>query len=262
MSYDFSKRSQRKGRAAGGGEWELDFTPDEVAAFWDKVALGHYEEANERQSASHRQRFEISLPLLDLKPGQSLLNCWSRQGEAIPLCRKLYPGIKLKNAEISRVMLEQATQRFPEEEFYWTDLCSLPFSDNQFDAVLSLEMLEHSPSPRRILAEFHRVLKPGGKLVLTCPAIMGEFYLWILDTFFDNHGEGPHRMPAVGEVIRDLKAAGFQDVHHQATLFFPRELGAWTVPFNFLAEKICQLPVIRNFGMRQLYWASKGRLAR
>jgi ubiquinone/menaquinone biosynthesis C-methylase UbiE len=47
----------------------------------------------------------------------------------------------------------------------------LPFADRAFDKVFSLEVLEHIELDRapRALREFHRVLKPGGTLVVTTP---------------------------------------------------------------------------------------------
>ena len=45
----------------------------------------------------------------------------------------------------------------------------LPFADNSFDAVLCTEVLEHIPDPVEPLREIHRVLKPGGLLMLTLP---------------------------------------------------------------------------------------------
>jgi SAM-dependent methyltransferase len=45
----------------------------------------------------------------------------------------------------------------------------VPFSDNTFDTVVSTEVLEHVPEPLRALKEMHRVLKPGGHLVLSTP---------------------------------------------------------------------------------------------
>ena len=42
----------------------------------------------------------------------------------------------------------------------------LPFKANQFDAVYTMETLVHAPDYRKVLKEFHRVLKPNGKLVL------------------------------------------------------------------------------------------------
>jgi len=47
----------------------------------------------------------------------------------------------------------------------------LPFSDGAFDAVVSLEGIEHLLSPARCLAEFCRVLRPGGRLVITTPNV-------------------------------------------------------------------------------------------
>lgn len=47
------------------------------------------------------------------------------------------------------------------------DAHNLPFEDNTFDVVLCTEVLEHLHTPEKAAAEMIRVLKPGGKLVLT-----------------------------------------------------------------------------------------------
>ena len=44
-----------------------------------------------------------------------------------------------------------------------------PFSDNAFDAVLCIEVLEHTPDPPQLLAEIRRVLTSEGRLVLSVP---------------------------------------------------------------------------------------------
>src|SRR5687767_13084171 len=46
---------------------------------------------------------------------------------------------------------------------------TLPFANDTFDAVVVAEVLEHLPEPSAPLAEFARVLKPGGVLVVTTP---------------------------------------------------------------------------------------------
>jgi 2-polyprenyl-3-methyl-5-hydroxy-6-metoxy-1,4-benzoquinol methylase len=46
---------------------------------------------------------------------------------------------------------------------------NLPFRDNSFDVVISLEMLEHVESPAAVLQEVYRILRPGGWFYLTCP---------------------------------------------------------------------------------------------
>ena len=46
----------------------------------------------------------------------------------------------------------------------------LPFSDNQFDFVTYTDVMEHhSFSPKRVLREIHRVLVPGGRVIVVMP---------------------------------------------------------------------------------------------
>lgn len=46
----------------------------------------------------------------------------------------------------------------------------LPWRDSEFDLVICTQMLECPPQPWLITAEIHRVLKPGGKLLLSVPS--------------------------------------------------------------------------------------------
>lgn len=47
------------------------------------------------------------------------------------------------------------------------DAHELPFEDSEFEIVLCTEVLEHLIDPRKAIREFNRVLKPGGKIILT-----------------------------------------------------------------------------------------------
>ena len=48
---------------------------------------------------------------------------------------------------------------------------NLPFSEGTFDTVLCSQMLEHVLDPRKCLEEIYRVLKSGGKLLVTVPQL-------------------------------------------------------------------------------------------
>ncbi|MGZ4167217.1 MAG: class I SAM-dependent methyltransferase [Solirubrobacteraceae bacterium] len=55
------------------------------------------------------------------------------------------------------------------------DAESLPFADESFDLVLGHAVLHHLPTLRRAFAEFHRVLRPGGRIVFAGePSRLGD----------------------------------------------------------------------------------------
>lgn len=59
------------------------------------------------------------------------------------------------------------------------DLTSIPKENDSYDSIICTQVLEHVPDPQLVLNEFHRILKPGGKLFLTCPqgwGLHGEPY--------------------------------------------------------------------------------------
>jgi SAM-dependent methyltransferase len=81
------------------------------------------------------------------------------------------------------------------------DLHALPVDDASFDAVVCTEVLEHVAEPARVLDELHRVLRPGGRLLVTVPFV-GELHEEPHDHYrYTSHG------------LRGLLArAGFADV--------------------------------------------------
>ncbi len=48
----------------------------------------------------------------------------------------------------------------------------LPFADGTFDALLCIDSMNHFPERARSLAEWYRVLKPGGRAVFTDPVLI------------------------------------------------------------------------------------------
>ncbi len=51
---------------------------------------------------------------------------------------------------------------------------SFPFGDGAFDCILCSQVLEHVFTPNEFVGEIARVLKPGGKLLLTVPFVWDE----------------------------------------------------------------------------------------
>ena len=78
----------------------------------------------------------------------------------------------VEGVDISAEAVGHARQRYgrlPGLEFQVSDCTSLPFGDNEFDRIVSFETLEHLAEQDQLLAEFRRVLKPDGCLILSSP---------------------------------------------------------------------------------------------
>lgn len=57
----------------------------------------------------------------------------------------------------------------PRYKFIKADGMALPFSNDQYDTVLNIQVLEHTWDPRKVFSEIVRVLKPGGKGIFLIP---------------------------------------------------------------------------------------------
>ena len=231
------------------------FTIKEVRDFWDSVAK-IYEGENNKISDTHYQRFTEAIKYLDLKNGDRVLNIWSRTGSAIPFLRNKNQNIELYNLEVSSQMITEAKEKFPEEKFEQTDLSEIKFPDNYFDYVLSLETLEHCPSPRVFLRELNRLLKPGGKLILSTPPATCEPFYAIYNYFGLGHGEGPHKFLSSRLVRQLLAESNFKLCEHKGTLLVP--IGPRFI--KALGETIIrkfQHTFISELGIRQFYVCTK-----
>jgi len=231
------------------------FSEAQVRVFWNSVA-GIYDNENEKFSYTHTQRFVEAMKHMRLKKGDSLLNVWSRTGEAIVYLRKKFPGISISNIELSDRFVELAEKNYPDEKFIRGSLHRFPFADSSFDCVLSLETLEHVAEPEKFLGEIFRVLKPGKMLVMSLPPAAVEYTSVVANMFRIGHGEGPHKFLSSWTVKKLLRKAGFQLLLHRGTVLVPvgpeflKRLGFWLEP------KI-QNTIISELGIRQFYVARK-----
>lgn len=149
------------------GSWAVRWLYDQGASSYDGVK--QYNPADEAAFLAHPlfHRFEESFGphslLLDVATGTARL----------PLALfsvPFYEG-EIIGLDISRPMLAEAAAKCADEQgritFIHHPSVPLPFEDESFDAVSSLEALEFMPDRQAALHEMVRVLAPGGWLILS-----------------------------------------------------------------------------------------------
>lgn len=88
------------------------------------------------------------------------------------------------------------------------DICEIPEPEASFDAILCSEVLEHLPRPLNAIAEFSRLLKSGGKLLITAPfCSRTHFAPYHFCTGFSRYFY-EHHLPEFGFVIEECTADG------------------------------------------------------
>lgn len=88
-------------------------------------------------------------------------------GTGIMSAKLAATGRQVLGIDLSPAMVRRAgRKRTAHLDFTIGDAEHLPVKDVVFDALVNLISFHHYPHPERALAEFHRVLRPGGRLVL------------------------------------------------------------------------------------------------
>ncbi len=126
---------------------------------WEQRRLSYIE--TEKTSA----RYAVISDLVNSLPGRKLV-AGCGPGDDLVVFEDPRDCVAL---DISLLGLRQAYSRFPQAQCVAADAQLLPFADQCFDLVLCSEVLEHLDQPQCAVDEFARVLRPGGKLVVTVP---------------------------------------------------------------------------------------------
>jgi ubiquinone/menaquinone biosynthesis C-methylase UbiE len=174
----------------------------EISRAWDEHHASLEEQERLRLFAAHFR----------LRQGDRVLDAGCGSGRLIPLiCERIGPAGFLVELDFASGMLELGRGKANGNNvtFVPGDAHALPFRDDDFDRIIALALLPHLDDKPLALKEFHRVLKPGGTLVLAHQ--MGREALDRL------HGQssGPVRhdlLPDRAALENLLAAAGFANI--------------------------------------------------
>ena len=142
-----------------------------VRGVFDSVA-SKYDVMNDLMSGGlHRWWKRYTMAVANPQPGQHALDIAGGTGDlSIAFARRVGPHGRVVHTDINEAMLREGRSRILDEglvlESMVCDAENLPFADASFDFVSVAFGLRTMTHKDRALAEMHRVLKPGGKLLV------------------------------------------------------------------------------------------------
>lgn len=142
-----------------------------VAGVFDSVAA-RYDVMNDLMSAGlHRVWKRFTVEQSGLRPGQRVLDVAGGTADlAIQFARRVGAGGEVVLTDINPAMLARGRDRMLDAGILapavQCDAEQLPFPDAHFDCVSVAFGLRNMTRKERALAEMHRVLKPGGRLLV------------------------------------------------------------------------------------------------
>ena len=154
------------------------------------------------------------LDRLDAQPGERILDVGCGTGLLLERLRLEVPDVRLVGVDPVPEMLTIARRRLPmpaTADLREAAAERLPFADRSFDAVVSASVFHYVRRPETALAEMRRVLRPGGRLVLTDWS--GDFLTCrLIGVYLRLRRRALHRIYRRQELRRLLAGVGFKSV--------------------------------------------------
>lgn len=214
---------------------DLSKRPAQVAAMFDEVAEG-YDRTNAVLSMGNATLWRVATTkAVAPRPGERILDVAAGTGTSSASLAA--SGAQVVAADFSPGMIDVGRRRqahLSNVEFVQADATALPFADNEFDAVTISFGLRNVVEPEKALAEFYRVTKPGGRVVIcefsTPPAGFvrwgyGCYQRFVMPTMVKLSSSNDSAYDYLNESIRDwpdqhtlagwLKRAGFRKVEYR-----------------------------------------------
>ncbi len=127
----------------------------------DTWGVGYYEET----AAMLAPASDAAIAALALSGGERVLDVACGTGNAALVAQRA--GANVTGLDTSPRLLEVARERMPSGEFVHGDAAQLPFGDATFDAAVSVFGVIFARPAERVVAELARVVRPGGRVVIT-----------------------------------------------------------------------------------------------
>lgn len=169
-----------------------------------KGILGTY--FGEKMVWQHKPETIWTIELMDVQQGDHVLELGCGAGYALKLILEQDSVSKVAGVDLSSAVIRSATIRNKKAvqnkkaTLVQADVVDLPFADAQFEKAFSIHSIYFWEDLAAAIAEIYRVLKPGGRCVLTlCNGKNGEIWEGMNNTIHE-------------QIIPLMKKMGFADV--------------------------------------------------
>lgn len=195
---------------------------------------------------------------------------------------ELSPGTRFYGIDISTFRIDMFKRHIEESgsqdrmEAASANGENLPFPDNSFDLVVMREVLEHLQEPAKTFLEIHRILIPGGYLLITTPTkLMTEFwkFMAIIPAFVKRLLKKEPLLKKTMTVYdsplshayfkKIIKDSGFEIEEWKRVIFLPHESYLQFIPQRLLrimvkaAILIKKIPILHFLGLHYVVFLKK-----
>lgn len=176
----------------------------------------------------------------NIKDNVEILDFGAGTGSSIPYFNEIFKKSKLHCLDVSKKSIEIAKKRFPKNTFDYQYFNGekTDYAENKFDLIFSACVFHHIPPQmyEKILNELHRILKPGGVIIIFEHNPLNPLTRHAVNTCpFDENAI----LISANKMKRKLIKSGFKNIEINYRIFFP----SFLKKLRFLEKNLMKLPL-------------------